>query len=188
MSSQIATLPDTLTTWAIDPDHSLVELAVRHMMITTVKGRFRDVQGTIVLDETEPGRSSVEVRMAAASIDTGVAQRDEHLRSPDFLEAEQHPFLEFRSRRVEGAFEHPGDGFRIVGDLSIRGVSREVVLESTFEGRGVDPWGNEKASFSARTSIDRRDFGLTWNQALETGGLLVANEVKIAIDLQANRV
>ena len=185
MSNATATLPQTITRWELDPAHTLVELSVRHMMITTVKGRFRQVAGTILLDEEDATRSEVEVSIAAASIDTGVDARDEHLRSEDFLGAESFPDLRFRSRRIQDAFRDAGDEFRIVGDLTIRGVTREVILDATYEGRGVDLAGRELASFSARTRIDRRDFGLTWNQALEAGGVLVGNEVKISLEVQA---
>lgn len=179
--------PRATTTWTIDPDHSLVEFAAKHMMITTVKGRIAQVRGTIVLDEANPAGSSAEAEFDAASIDTRSAQRDTHLRSPDFLDVEQFPSLNFRSTRVEGAPTGEGASFRVVGDLTIHGVTREVVLDATFEGRGIDPWGVEKASFSAATKIDRRDFGLTWNAALETGGVLVSNEVKIHLEIQAAR-
>lgn len=171
--------------WQIDPAHTEVEFAVKHMMISTVKGRFGEVSGTITLDEADLSGSSVEVEIDVASIDTRQADRDAHLRSADFFDVENHPKLTFRSRRVEAT---EGGGFRIVGDLTIRGETREVVLEGAEEGRGKDPWGNEKAGFSARTSIDRRDFGLTWNSALETGGVLVGNEVKITLDVQAAKV
>ncbi len=173
------------STWQIDPAHTGVEFAVRHMMISTVKGRFGDVSGTIVLDEDDIAGSSVEVEIGVASIDTRQEQRDDHLRSADFFDVENHPKITFRSRRVEPQ----GDGkFRVIGDLTIRGVTKEVVLEATDEGRGKDPWGNEKSAFSAQTVIDRRDFGLTWNAALETGGVLVGNEVKISLEVQAAKV
>lgn len=177
----------TVGTWTIDPAHSLVEFAAKHMMITTVKGRLADVQGTITLDETRPERSRVEVEFAAASIDTRSEQRDQHLRSGDFLDVERFPTLTFRSTRVEGSPLADGGDFRVVGDLTIRGVTREVTLDATFEGRGTDPWGAEKVSFSASTKIDRRDFGLTWNAALETGGVLVSNDIKIQLEIQAAR-
>ncbi len=138
-----------------------------------------------MLDAGDPSRSSVEVEVDTASIDTGVEQRDGHLRSADFLDVESHPVLTFRSRRVEGASLEEGSRFRVVGDLTIRGTTREVVLDATYEGRGRDPWGGERASFSATTKIDRREFGLTWNQALETGGILVGNEIKISLEVQA---
>lgn len=183
----MATTESTIgkTTWTLDPAHSLVEFSAKHMMITTVKGRFADVSGTILADEAHPDRSSVEVEIDAASIDTRVEQRDGHLRSADFLDVENHPAITFRSTRVEGAYARPGDTFRVVGELTIRGTTREVVLDATYEGRGTDPWGGERASFSAETKIDRRDFGLTWNQALETGGLLVANQVRLSLEVQA---
>lgn len=171
--------------WVLDPAHSLVEFSTKHMMITTVKGRFAELEGRIETDASSPERSRVEVTMAAASIDTRVEQRDAHLRSADFLDVESHPTIEFRSTRIEGAAAKPGDRFRVVGDLTIRGVTREVALDTTFEGTGGDPWGGERASFSAETRIDRRDFGLTWNQALEAGGVLVANEIRIQIEVQA---
>jgi polyisoprenoid-binding protein YceI len=175
------------TTWTIDPAHSLVEFSVKHMMIATVKGRFRDVSGTITLNEAEPARSSVAVELGAESIDTGVTQRDDHLRSADFFDVEAHPKLVFTTRRVEGAFAQAGDRFRIVGDLSIRGVGREVVLDATYEGRGRDPWGGDRIAFTADTRLDRREYGLGWNQALETGGVLVSNEIRIHLEVQAVR-
>jgi polyisoprenoid-binding protein YceI len=173
------------TVWRIDPAHTAVEFAVKHMMFTTVRGRFKDVSGTIVVDEAHPENSSVEVEIAAASIDTGVADRDAHLRSADFLDAETHPTLSFKSKRIEGAHAREGDRFRVVGDLTIRGTTREVTLEATFEGTGQDPWGGQRAGFRATTEIDRREWGLQWNQALETGGILVGNTVRIEIEAQA---
>jgi polyisoprenoid-binding protein YceI len=174
------------TVWNIDPVHTLVEFAVRHMMITTVKGRFAGVSGAIVFDEVNPGDSSVAVEIDAASIDTRTEQRDQHLRSGDFLDAENHPKLSFRSTRLVGEIES-GAEFEVVGDLTIRGVTREVVVRSRLEGKGIDPWGGERVSFSGETRIDREAFGLTWNQALETGGLLVSNEIRISIEAQAVR-
>jgi polyisoprenoid-binding protein YceI len=173
------------TTWTIDPTHTLVEFSAKHMMITTVKGRFADVSGAIHVDGTHPDRSSVEVELDAASIDTRTEQRDQHLRSADFLDVETHPKVTFRSTRIEGAYRAPGDTFRVFGDLTIRGTTKEIALEATFEGTGKDPWGGERASFSATGKIDRRDFGLTWNAALETGGVLVSNEIRIAVEAQA---
>lgn len=175
------------TTWQIDPAHTSVEFAVKHMMFTTVRGRFKDVSGTIVADEENPENSRVEVEIGAGSIDTGVADRDAHLRSGDFLDAESHPTLTFRSRRIEGAIDREGKSFRVIGDLSIRGTTMEVTLDATYDGRGKDPWGGERAGFTAKTEIDRRDWGLKWNQALETGGILVGNSVKIELEVQAVR-
>ena len=174
-------------TWTIDAGHSVAEFAAKHMMITTVKGRVADVRGTVTLDEAEPDRSAVEVELEAASIDTRSGQRDAHLRSADFLDVERFPLITFRSRRVEGAAPVEGARFRVVGDLTIRGVTREVALDATYEGRGRDPWGGERVSFGATTSIDRRDFGLTWNAALEAGGVLVGNDVRLTLEVQAVR-
>ena len=171
----------TPTTWQIDPAHTHVEFSVKHLMIAKVKGRFGTLSGTIHR-AADLAASSVEVDIDAASIDTREPQRDNHLRSADFLHAEQFPTLTFRSRRIL-----PGTGgtFRIVGDLTIRGVTREVTLEASDEGRAGDPWGNERAAFSATTTIDRRDYGLTWNQALEAGGVMVGHEVRITLEVEA---
>ena len=176
--------PVTVSTWQIDPKHSTAEFAVRHMMVTTVKGHISGVDGVITLDEEALTRSSVEASLNAASIDTREPSRDAHLRSPDFLDAEKFPRITFRSTRIEGSV----DRGRIVGDLTVRGVTREVVLDAVFVGRQRDPWGGERAGFSAQTVIDRRDFGLTWNQALEAGAVMVANDVRISIVLVAVRL
>ncbi|HUP46068.1 MAG TPA: YceI family protein [Thermoanaerobaculia bacterium] len=173
------------TRWNIDPAHSSVEFAVKHMMFTTVRGRFRKFTGTVEADEQNPGQSKVHVEIEAASIDTGVADRDVHLKSADFLDVENHPTITFRSKRVEGATAKEGDSFRLIGDLTIRGTTMEVTLDCEYEGRGKDPWGGERAGARATTKIDRREWGLRWNQALETGGILVANEVKIECEVQA---
>jgi polyisoprenoid-binding protein YceI len=181
MSTAVQTAVAAPTTWTIDPVHSSVEFAVRHLMITTVKGRFTDVQGTVVLDDEDPARSAAEIAIAVASIDTREAQRDAHLRSADFFEADRYPTITFRSTQLRDA---SGDGFKLVGDLTIRGVTREVALDVTSEGRSGDPWGGSRAGFSATTKIKRSDYGLTWNQLLETGGLAVSDEVKITLDVQ----
>ena len=165
-------------TYALDPAHTNVEFAVKHMMITTVKGRFGDVRGTVAIGES--GDAQVDVTIAASSIDTRVEPRDNHLRSPDFFDVENFPELRFRSTRVEKS----GEGYRLVGDLTIRGVTKPVTLTVTEEGTGVDPWGTRKAAFSATGRINRSEFGLTWNAALETGGVLVSEEVKLSIDAQ----
>ena len=154
------------------------------MMFTTVRGRFKQVAGRIVVDDDNPDNSSVEVTIDAASMDTGVADRDAHLRSADFLDVGNHPSIEFRSRKVEGAYEKPGDTFKVHGDLTIRGKTLPVTLDASFEGRGKDPWGKDRAGFSASTEIDRRDWGLVWNQALESGGILVGHNVRIEMELQ----
>ena len=172
------------TTWAIDPSHSLVEFGVKHMMFATVKGRFAGVRGRIDLNEADPAQSSVEVEIDAASIDTRDEKRDAHLRSADFFDAESHPVLTFKSTRVEPAGP---DKLRITGDLTIRGITREVTLDATVNGRGVTPWGNEVAGYSAETQINRKDYGLGWNAALESGGVLVGDTVKISIEVEAGK-
>ncbi|MBW8878315.1 MAG: YceI family protein [Acidobacteria bacterium] len=172
-------------TWQLDPAHSSIQFAVKHMMFTTVRGRFKDVKGTIEVDEQNPDRSSVHVEINAASIDTGVADRDTHLRSADFLDVEHYPTITFRSKRFEGALAKEGDEFRVIGDLTIHGTAKEVTLDCTFEGRGKDPWGGERAGARATTRIDRRDWGLEWNQALEAGGILIGHDVRIEIEVQA---
>jgi polyisoprenoid-binding protein YceI len=176
---------DKTTTWQIDPTHSAVEFAVKHMMFTTVRGRFKDVQGTIEFDEQNPADSRVDVTIGAASIDTSVADRDGHLRSGDFLNADEFPTLTFRSTRVEGAAKGEGDRLEVTGELTIRGVAKEVTLDAVYEGTGKDPWGGTRAGVRATAKIDRRDWGLTWNQALETGGILVGNDLRIEIEVQA---
>jgi polyisoprenoid-binding protein YceI len=168
------------TTWQLDPAHTNVEFSVKHLMLARVKGRFTGVAGTVML-AAEPTASTVEVVIDAASIDTREAKRDAHLRSADFFDVERFPTITFRSSDVRPA--GAGD-LRIVGDLTIRDVTREVTLEVTDEGRGTDPWGGERAGFSATAVIDRRDFGLTWNQALETGGVLVGNEIRISLEVE----
>ncbi len=175
----------TVSTWKLDPAHTTVEFAVKHMMFTTVRGRFKGVDGTITIDEQNPDASRVEVEIDAASIDTGAPDRDQHLRSADFLDVANYPKLTFRSTRVEGAYRKEGDRFKVTGVLTIRGTSREVTLDCTFEGLGKDPWGGERAGFNAKTEIDRREWGLKWNQALEAGGVHVGNTVKIEIEAQA---
>ena len=181
----VSTTAAPAVTWKLDPAHTGVEFAVKHMMFTTVRGRFKDVKGTIEVDEQDTARSTVTVEIAAASIDTGVADRDTHLRSADFLDVETHPLITFRSKRIDGAMKKEGDKFTITGDLTIRGVTKTITLDAVYEGTGKDPWGATRAGARAAAKIDRRDWGLTWNQALETGGFLVANEVRIEIEAQA---
>jgi len=168
--------------WQVDGAHSAVNLAVRHMVISKVRGHFKKWNARLALDMAELTKSSVEVDIEAASIDTGVSDRDTHLRSADFLDVQKYPTLTYRSRKVEVVSK---DRLRVVGDLTIRGVTREVPLDVEVGGQGKDPWGNVRAGFSATASINRKDFGLTWNQALETGGVLVADRVDIEIELEA---
>lgn len=171
----------TTNTWSVDPVHSQAEFGVRHMMISTVKGYF-DVEGTIHLDEDDFSASSIELTMDAASVNTRNEDRDAHLRSEDFFDAESHPVLKFK-----GSPEGPrgGDRFTVEGELTIRDVTRPVTLEAEELGRGTDPWGNPRVGFRGETRISRKDYGLTWNQALETGGVLVGDEVRIQVEVQA---
>ena len=170
-----------LTTWNVDAAHTHVAFAVRHLMITTVKGRFDAVSGTVRSSDAQPAKGDVDITINAASIDTREPQRDAHLRSADFLDVEKFPTITFKSRRITDV---KGGNFTLAGDLTIHGVTREVVLDVTSEGRAKDPWGGERAGFTAATKINRSDFGLTWNQALETGGVLVGDEVKISLDIE----
>jgi len=168
------------TTWTLDPSHSSIEFSAKHMMITTVRGRFAEASGTVTTQGTSPASAKVEVTLKAASLDTRTEQRDQHLRSADFLDVEKYPDVTFRSTKVEGTKEH----FKLTGDLTIRGTTKPVTLDVTFEGEGKDPWGGSRMGFSATGKIDRRDFGLVWNQALETGGVLVSNDIKLQIEAQ----
>lgn len=169
------------STWDIDPAHTLAEFSVKHMMITTVRGRFGAVSGTVELDEARPEKSKVEVEIDAQSIDTREEKRDGHLRSADFLEVEKHPKITFRSTRVTAKGE---DRFEVEGDLTIRGVTKPTVLDVKREGSAKSPWGQEVMGFTADTKLDRREYGLQWNQALETGGVLVGNEVKVHLEVE----
>ena len=172
------------TTWKLDPSHTLVEFSAKHLMITTVKGRFTDVEGFIHADDKDIKNSSVEATLKAATIDTRTEQRDNHLRSADFLEVEKYPEIKFRSTRIEGSKQE----FKLTGDLTIRGVTRSITLDVTFEGQTKDPWGGERIGFSASGKLDRRDFGLTWNVMLEAGGMTVSNDIKINIEVEAVKV
>jgi polyisoprenoid-binding protein YceI len=176
-----ATLTPVRTTWQIDPSHVDVGFAVRHLMIATVKGRFGAVKGTVAVDGDDFATAEVDVTIDAASIDTREPKRDAHLRSADFFDVEQFPAITFKSRRVRAK---GANQFDLVGDLTIHGVTREVSLDVTSEGTVRDPWGNHKAGFSATGVIRRSDFGLTWNAALETGGLLVGEDVKLSLDVE----
>jgi polyisoprenoid-binding protein YceI len=151
------------------------------MMIATVKGRFGDFAGKVTVDPAQPRAADLDVSIDVASIDTRQAQRDAHLRSPDFFDAEKWPSIRFAGKRVEGDVESE---FTLVGEITIRDVTREIKLAVTNEGKARDPWGNDRIGFSAKGKIDRRDFGLTWNTALETGGFVVGDEIRISIDAE----
>jgi len=170
-----------LQRWNIDPSHSGVHFTVRHMVISKVRGAFERFQGSIAFDEQNPAASTVEVEIDADSIQTHEAKRDGHLRSPDFFDVAQFPKLTFKSTKVEKG----GDGYLVTGDLSLHGVTKPVVLNVEALGGGKDPWGNERLGFQATTTINRKDFGLNWNQALEAGGVLVGEKIEITLDVQA---
>jgi len=167
--------------WKIDPAHSAIHFSVRHMMISNVRGEFERFDGTIDLDEQNPENTTVEIRIDAASINTREDQRDGHLRSADFLDAENHPHLTFKSTRVERTGENTAG---LHGNLTIRDITNPVVLEVEHAGILTNPWGNLSAGFEARTKINRKDWNLTWNQALEAGGVLVGDEIKIEIEVE----
>jgi len=171
-------------TWQLDLAHTNIEFAVKHLMIATVRGRFGGAKGTVQVDEANPRAAHVDVTIDAASVDTRQEQRDAHLRSPDFFDVARFPTIRFVSRRIEG---DPQGDFQLLGDLTIRDVTKEVTVDVSHEGQGVDPWGNYRAGFTASAKIDRRDFGLTWNQALETGGFTVGHEVKLTVDAEIFR-
>ena len=180
----MATSATAVITWQIDPTHSSVEFAVKHMMMTTVRGRFREFTGTLHGDRDHRENASVEGMVRTASIDTGVADRDAHLRSADFFDSDEYPEISFRSTHIENAPKEEGDRFQVAGELKIRDSAFEVTFDCEYLGRGTDPWGKTRAGFSYRTEIDRREWGLRWNQAMETGGVLVGHKVRIEGEVQ----
>src|SRR5262245_25930010 len=180
----MTTTTTNINNWNIDPAHSGINFSVRHMVVSKVRGRFTRFSGTLAIDDADLARSTVEATIDAASIDTGTAQRDAHLRSPDFLDVERFPEIRFRSTRIHKLGD---DLYHVAGDLTIRGVTRQLVLDVELGGRAKDPWGNERIGFTASTSLDRKEFGLTWNQALEAGGLLVGDRVDIELEVEAVR-
>ncbi len=172
------------STWTIDPVHSGVEFAVKHMMVATVKGRFRAFQGTVHLNEADPTSSSVTATIDPASIDTGESQRDDHLRSADFFDVEKYSKITFRSTKVE---QVEGSHWKVIGDLTVREVTKEVVLDVEYEGQIKDAWGKQRAAFSAETVLNRKDFGLNWNMLIEAGGVAVGDKVRVTLNIAAVR-
>ncbi len=166
-------------TWSIDPSHTSVGFSVRHLGLSKVRGRFSSFTGDVVVAE-DPARSSVQVAVDVTSIDTRDEKRDEHLRTNDFFNATEFPTMTFTSTSVSGS----GRDWQVTGDLTIRGVTRQVTLDTTFEGTASDPWGGSRAAFTATTEVDREQFGMTWNAALESGGVLVGKKVKIEIEAE----
>ncbi|GAC1324952.1 MAG: YceI family protein [Chloroflexota bacterium] len=174
--------PSTVSTvWTIDTAHSVVEFSVRHMMISNVKGRFNKVQGTIKDVAADPTLSSVAVEVDPASVNTGDEKRDGHLKSADFFDVENFPLITFKSTRIEGRREN----FTVTGDLTIKDQTRPITLQATFNGEGKSPFGHTAASFTATTSLNRKEWGLNWNVALETGGVLVSDNIKLEMEIQA---
>lgn len=166
--------------WVIDPAHSQATFSVRHLMITTVKGQFKIISGQLHIDEQNPANSWVEAEADVASIDTRDAKRDAHLRSPDFFEAEKYPKIIFKSTKVERV---SGEEFKVTGDLTMHGVTKQVTFDGEYTGQIKDTWGNLRAGLNAKTTINRKEFGLNWNVTLESGGVMVSDNVKIEIDL-----
>jgi len=171
----------TKTKWTLDPTHSELVFKVRHMMITNVKGEFRKFDASIVSDGADFTKSSIDVTIDAASSFTNEDKRDGHLKSADFFDVENYPTLSFQGKSFK---KEDDDEYKLTGILTIKGVSKEVELDVEFGGINKDPWGNEKAGFSVEGKINRKDFGLNWNAALETGGVLVSEEVKISAEVQ----
>ncbi|MFN8594677.1 MAG: YceI family protein [Anaerolineae bacterium] len=167
--------------WVIDSAHTEVNFTVRHMMISNVRGQFQKLSGSVEFDEANPAATKVDVQIEAASVNTKDEKRDGHLKSPDFFAADQYPYLTFKSKRVE---VKDASHAHLIGDLIIRDVTKEVTLDVEYNGSAKSPWGTTNAGFSAKTSINRKDWGLNWNVALETGGILVGDQINIAIELE----
>lgn len=167
--------------WQIDPAHSEIQFSVRHMMISKVRGTFQSFSGVVEFDEENPAATKVEVSIDIPSIDTRNTDRDNHLKSADFFDAENYPVMTFVSKRVEVNSDSTG---KLIGDLTIKDVTREIILDVEYAGQALSPWGTTSAGFSAKGKLNREDFGLTWNAALETGGVLVGTDVEIAIELE----
>jgi polyisoprenoid-binding protein YceI len=167
--------------YTIDPAHSSAEFIVRHMVIAKVRGRFAKLSGSIEVPAGSDVPSAISAEIETSSVDTREEQRDAHLKSPDFLEADTYPTITFRATSIAGS----GPDFTVTGDLTIHGVTHSVTIKAEYEGRGKDPWGNERIGYSGHTAINRKEFGLGWNQALETGGVLVGDEVKIELNIEA---
>ncbi len=177
----MTTATESRTAWTVDASHSTAEFSVRHLMISTVKGQFGKIEGTVTLDEANPANSEATLTIDATSVDTRSADRDGHLRSADFFDVEQFPNITFKTTKVEPTSSTQA---RVTGDLTIRGVTKSVIAEVSLEGEGKDPWGNQRRAFRGETKIDRKEWGLLWNNPLENGGVLVSDEVKILVELQ----
>lgn len=172
----------TTGTWKADPAHSSIEFSVRHLMVSTVTGRFKSFRTHVDLDESALEKSSVTAEIDGASVDTGIVDRDNHLRSADFFDVANHPTIRFRSTRVEPA---GGDSGAVHGELTIRGVTRPVTLNVSYLGEVKDPWGNRRRGFTAETTLNRKDFGVSWNQVLDSGGVVVGDKIKVVLNIAA---
>jgi polyisoprenoid-binding protein YceI len=170
--------------YMIDPDHSQVIFKVKHMGISTVTGRFDLIEGSYTFDDKDMSNSSVETTITATSINTNKQKRDDHLKSPEFLNVEKYPTITFKSKEIK---KGDGEDFIIVGDLTINGVTKQVELDAEYGGKAQDPMGNERTAFTAETKIDRKDFGITWNKTLDSGGLVVGDDVKIELEVEGIR-
>lgn len=166
--------------WTIDPDHSLIEFRVSHMMVSNTTGRFVEYQGFVTMDAAAKTFTAIEATINAASIDTNHVKRDAHLRSIDFLDVSQHPTMTYKMKH----YTKQGEKFAFIGDLTLRGVTKEVTLVGSFNGFAQDPWGNSRAGFSAEGTLNRKDFGMTWNKTLDNGGLVVGNDVRIRLEIE----
>ena len=184
MTSAVLADPVAVAPWSIDPAHTEVEFSARHLMISNVKGRFDSPTGSVSYDPARPDSLELDVSIPVKTIDTRNAQRDAHLRSADFFDAEHFPQMTFKGKRIDGDV---AGKFKLIGDLTIRGTTREVALDVTAEGGGPDPWGNDRLGFSATGAVNRQEFGLRWNQLLEGGGLTVGDEIKIIINTEILR-
>jgi polyisoprenoid-binding protein YceI len=182
MSSTEITTSSKTTIWTIDPAHTHVEFAVKHLAIATVRGRFSDVSGAVTVAGDDFSQARVEATVGVASIDTREPNRDAHLKSSDFFDVEKYPAMTFKRRRVE--LQHEAHHYRLVGDLTLHGVTKDIILDVLLEGRTTDPYGTNRTGFSATGRINRKDFGLAWNQVLETGGVVVGDDVKISLDAE----
>lgn len=171
----------TTTKWSIDPSHSEIQFKVKHLMVTTVTGSFKKFEGEVSSSNDDFSEANINFTADVSSIDTGAPDRDNHLKSPDFFEVEKYPKLEFASTSFRKLTEH---NYEVSGDLTIRGITKSVKLKVEYSGRAKDPWGNIKAGFGLEGKINRKDFGLTWNAPLETGGVLVSEEVRLLAEIQ----
>jgi polyisoprenoid-binding protein YceI len=174
----------TRTKWAVDTAHSGIEFSVRHMVISSVKGSFNSYSATIEADPKDLTTASIEFTVDLASVDTRNEDRDNHLRSADFFDVEQFPTMTFKTTSVEKTDE---DEYNVTGDLTLHGVTRQETFKVTYEGSGQDPWGNEKVGFSATGKLNRSDYGLVYNAALETGGVLIGDQIKVSLEIQASK-